>query len=513
MNLTRIALTGACAALTGLNAAFAADWPIFGGAGHRNMVNAVEKNLTLDFEPGKLVAGTDKVDLATTKNVLWIAKMGSQTYGNTVVAKGKVIIGTNNDGGTDPRFKGDYSILKCLDEKTGAPVWQLTVPKLGSGKVNDWEFLGICSSAAVDGDKVYITTNRCEVVCVDLNGMADGNQGVQDEGQYMAGPNNPPVKVEAHDADILWRYDMTKELDVFQHNAAASSPLILGELLYVATGNGVDWSHTNIPAPKAPSMIVLDKNTGELVAEEVTGTSARILHCNWSSVTHGKVGGKDLVFFSGPDGWVYAFEAAPVKDKDGGFLKEVWRFDANPPHYRVKDGKPIKYARPDGPSEIIATPVFYNGLVYVEIGQDPEHGEGVGNFVCIDPAKGTGDVTKTAQVWSFDKINRGISTVGIVDDLVFTADYSGFIYCFDAKTGHLHWKHDSMSHIWSSPLVVDGKVFIGNEDGDLLVFEVAKEKKLVKTINFGDAIYSSVVAANGVLYVGTNTQLYAIKAK
>lgn len=514
MNLKQITLGGVCLALTGLTATQAADWPYFGGDGSRNMANSTEKNIPTDIVPGKLAEGQDKIDLATTQNIKWVAKMGSQTYGNTIVVKGKVIIGTNNDGGTDPRFKGDYSVLKCLDEKTGKLLWQLTVPKLGSGKVNDWEYLGICSSAAADGDRVYITTNRCDVVCLDLNGLANGNDGdYKDEGKYMAGTANPPVEVQPHDADILWVFDMVKELNVFQHNAAASSPLIVGDNLYVATANGVDWSHTNIPSPKAPSLICLDKKTGKFLGEEITGASNRILHCNWSSPSHGKVNGKDQIFFSGPDGWVYAFEAAPVQDKEGGFLKEIWRFDANPPSYRTKDGKPIKYARPDGPSEVIASPVFYNGKVYVEIGQDPEHGEGIGNYVCIDPAKGTGDVTKTAQIWSFDKINRGISTSGIVNDLVFTGDYSGFIYCFDAKTGALLWKHDSLSHIWGSPLVVDGKVYIGNEDGDLLIFQAGREKKLIKSINFGDAIYSTPVAANGVLYIGTATQLFAVEQK
>ena len=44
----------------------------------------------------------------------------------------------------------------CLDEKTGELKWQLVIPKLGAGKVSDWEYIGICSSAAVEGDKVLL---------------------------------------------------------------------------------------------------------------------------------------------------------------------------------------------------------------------------------------------------------------------------------------------------------------------------------------------------------------------
>ena len=62
-------------------------------------------------------------------------------------------------------------------------------------------------------------------------------------------------------------------------------------------------------------------------------------------------------------------------------MKKVWWVDCNPPEYKKnKDGKPIKYPAAEGPSEINATPVFYKNRVYVAIGQDPEHGEGVGHL-------------------------------------------------------------------------------------------------------------------------------------
>src|SRR5690606_8402109 len=103
-----------------------------------------------------------------------------------------------------------------FDEKSGDFLWQLVVPKLGAGKVNDWEFLGICSSPEVEGNRIYIVTNRCEVLCLDVNGQADGNDGpFKDEGAYMAGPGKDAFPVGPRDADIVWRYDMREELGVF----------------------------------------------------------------------------------------------------------------------------------------------------------------------------------------------------------------------------------------------------------------------------------------------------------
>ena len=188
--------------------------------------------------------------------------------------------------------------------------------------------------------------------------------------------------------------------------------------------------------------------------------------------------------------------------RDG--FNPIWKVDCNEPHYRKdKNGKKVPYATPPGPSELIGTPVLYEGKVYAAIGQDPEHGDGVGRLTCIDAA--TGKV-----VWKYTEVGRTISTVSVADDLVYIAEYAGIVHCLDANTGKLYWKHDSFSRIWGSTLVVDGKVLLGNEDGDLIILDHGKKKPKVKTVDMGAPVYSSPVVANGVLYVATQTHLYAI---
>ncbi|MCZ7637511.1 MAG: hypothetical protein M5U12_16640 [Verrucomicrobia bacterium] len=76
--------------------AAADDWPMWGGTVQRNMYSPA-KDLPDRFDPGQFKAGSEDVDLATTKNVKWVGKLGSQSYGNTSVAGGKVFVGTNND--------------------------------------------------------------------------------------------------------------------------------------------------------------------------------------------------------------------------------------------------------------------------------------------------------------------------------------------------------------------------------------------------------------------------------
>jgi outer membrane protein assembly factor BamB len=146
----------------------------------------------------------------------------------------------------------------------------------------------------------------------------------------------------------------------------------------------------------------------------------------------------------------------------------------------------------------------------VAVGQDPEHGEGVGNLVCIDATK-IGDITKTGKIWSYDKVHRSISTVSIDPDagLLFIGDFSGFLHCLDAETGKVYWTHDMKAHMWGSTLVADGKVYAGDEDGDFIVMAANKEKKILSETNLGSAVYGTPIVANGAIYVQSNTHLFA----
>ncbi|MEZ6016283.1 MAG: PQQ-binding-like beta-propeller repeat protein [Planctomycetota bacterium] len=493
-------------ALAAPGRALAQDWPMWGGDESRNMSSSAT-GLPSDFSAGSFKSGTDEVDLATTKKVRWVAKLGSQSYGNPTIANGRVFVGTNNDSPRNPRYKGDKSVLYAFDEATGAFQWQLNVPKLGTGKVSDWEYLGICSSPTIDGDRIYLVTNRCEVMCLDVHGMANGNDGpFMDEGKYVAWPSETGLEIDPADADIIWVMNMIDECGVFPHNITTSSVLVAGDKLWVTSSNGVDYGHVETPAPNAPSLILLDKHTGALLAEESSGLSSRILHSNWSSPAYFRDDETEFCVFGGPDGVLYAFSPEPATDEDGyNVLQLLWSYDCNPPEYRVKDGKALPYTHREGPSEVLATPIVADGLIYAPIGQDPEHGPGLGNFVCVDK--------HGKPVWTYKKINRSLSTPAVANGLLFASDFSGFIYCLDAKTGAEQWIHDTKGHIWASPFIADGKLFLGNEDGFLTIIPARREvdlKKEVIEIDMISPVYSSVVAANGALYIATHTHLYAI---
>jgi outer membrane protein assembly factor BamB len=504
----------------------ARDWPQWGGADQRNMVSP-ETDLPASFYPGRWTPGGG-IDPNTVRNVRWIAPLGSATYASPIVAGGRVIIGTNDGSWSDPRApRTSGGVLACFEERTGRLLWRLLVPRYEQ-KVYGSEFddlnTGVCSSPTAEGERLYVVTNRAEVLCLDAQGLANGNDGpFRDEGRYMAPAGRQPVELRAGDADILWRFDMISELPCAPHDAASCGVLIHGDLLYVGTGNGVHRiPKVPNPLPDAPSLIALDKKTGRLVAVDDEKIGRRVFHGQWSSPSLGRAGGRTLIFYGGGDGVCYAFQPASAQADANApaKLRKVWWYDCNPHELRSPQGKPADYWAGDasrakvrkdfkGPSEIIATPVFHNGRVYVAVGRDPMHGEASGILHCIEAA-GTGNITKTGCAWSYRNISRSMSTVAVAGGLLYATDLAGVLHCLDADSGKVCWVHDTRQPIWSSPLVADGKVYVGTQRKYLWVFRAGRSKKLLAKVRLPRAMSTTPVAANGVLYVATHRHLYAV---
>ena len=506
------------------------DWPQWGGAGCRNMVSG-ETGLPDTFSRGERKSGGG-IDLSTAENVKWVVRTGSATYGNPTVANGRVFLGTDDFLlSSSDRFKRTRGgLVQCFDEATGELLWRLAVPQRTElpPKIHfSHQHLGVCSSPTVENDRGYVVTSAADVLCLDVNGQADGNDGpFTDEATYMVGNGESPVELTSADADIIWRYDPMDELNVFPHDAASCAVLIHEQVLYVGTSNGVDGPHAKVLAPTAPALIALDKRTGKLLAVEDEGLSSRLYHAQWSSPTLGEVNGKTLIFVGGGDGVCYAFEALDKVPEKPVKLKKAWSYDCNPHNFKYRDGKLIPYYEGDkrkrystnkndgtyvGPSQIIATPIFRNNRIYVAIGQDPAHGRGRGMFYCIDATQ-TGDVTETAKIWTYDGIERSMAPAAVPDELVYVVDIAGKLHCMDADTGECYWRYETGAETWGGPLVADGKLYFGNKKL-FYVMAAGKEAKLINEIRLGNPSYTTPIAANGAMYVATQHYLYAVGKK
>jgi len=482
-------------------AARGADQPQWGQRYSRNMVSA-ETNLPERFDP------------ATGRNVKWVARMGSETYLPPIVSGGKVLIGTNNANPRDRRHRGDRGILLCLDEADGSLCWQLVVPKLTGDPYYDWPRGGITSPPTVEGDRAYLVTNRGAAVCLDMNGQANGNDGpVRDEGRLMAPKGATPREPAERDADVIWRFDTHAEVGSYPHDAAHASILLDGRHLYYNTSNGVDNTHRRIRRPDAPSLIVLDKATGRLVATDGERIGPMIFHCSWSSPSLGIVGGRKLIFYGGGDGVCYAFKALAPDAAAGpegrpARLEKVWSFDCDPDAPKENIHRYVANRR-ESPSNIMGMPVFHNGRVYVAAGGDVWWGKRRAWLKCIDATK-AGDVTRSAAIWSAELNSHCCSTPSIHDGLVYVPDCSGTIHCLDAETGKRYWTHRAAGPIWGSTLVADGKVYVGSRRSDFHVFAAGRQKRVLASIKLDSPLSAPPTAANGTLFLTTMKKLYAV---
>lgn len=531
-------------------------WPQWGGSSLRNNV-ADARDLPVTWSAG-MFDDRGRALPRPLNNVAWIARLGSQTYGSPVVADGRVFIGTNNGAGYLKRYPEtlDLGCLLCFETATGRFLWQYSSEKLPAGRVHDWPLQGICSTPLVEGKRLWFVSNRGEVVCLDIDGFYDG----ANDGPYRDEPSE-----EFDEADVIWRFDMMSQLGVRQHNMANCAVTSWENLLFVCTSNGVDEGHVDITAPEAPSFIALDKHTGNLRwADNSPGEN--ILHGQWSCPAAGLLGGVPQVIFGGGDGWLYSFHAAEwQREQSPGRPNLLWKFDCNPKTARYSvSGRSTR-------NHIIAAPVIHDGLVYVAVGEDPEHGEGNGHLWCLDPTR-RGDVSSelavhradpahplahqrlqaaddakgevaianpnSAAVWHYtefdwngddriadfeERMHRTISSVAIDKGLLMVPDFSGLVHCLNAKTGQVFWTHDLLAACWTTPLIVDGKVYVGDEEGKVTIFRLSADPNVAlaanelgwfearHTVELGNSIYNTPIVADGVLYVATKTHLYAIR--
>lgn len=513
------------------------DCPQWGGTPERNNIPNTGA-LPAEWNVGRFDFRSGEWKNETAEKIRWVAKLGSESYGSPIIAAGKVFCATNNGAGYVKRYPADVDLgcLLAFDLSDGSFLWQHSAEKLKAGRDIDWPDQGICCSPMVEGDRLWIVTNRGEVVCLDTEGFHDGEND---------GPYKSEVSDDRAESDVIWIYDMMGELGTQQHNMSCCSVTAAGNLLLVGTSNGVAGDEETIPAPEAPSFIALDKTSGELIWADAS-PGENILHGQWGSPAYAVLGGVSQAIFPGGDGWIYSFLAEPTEDKKG---KLLWKFDCNPKD-TVWEGGGL-----GDRNNIIATPVICDGLVYITTGQDPEAGEGQGDLWCIDPTR-RGDVSShlvvdtqgkpvsprrysavdaeagekivpnenSAAVWHYrgedadedgkfsfeETMHRGLGCVAIRDGLLVIGDFSGLVHCLDAKTGSVHWTYDMLATMWGGPLLADGKIYIGDEDGDIVVLGLAKELEEIAEVNVGNSVYSSPVAVGTTLYISTRSHVFAI---
>jgi outer membrane protein assembly factor BamB/HEAT repeat protein len=424
-------------------------------------------------------------DTATGRNIVWSVELGNETYGRPVVAGEAIYIGTDNARHLNPLCKDEAGVLMAFRAKDGKFLWQDVATRVERG-MREFLLPSTTSAPYVEGNRLYYVTAECQLRCLDTQGFRDGQN------------NGPYLDEVFHDdaaADIVWELDMCGRLGVFPHEASNSEVLPVGDLLLVSTSNGQNEGHTRAPSPRAPSLIAVDKSSGEVVWRAI-GPGEHVLHGQWSSPVAADVNGRIQVLFGGGDGWLRSYDAASGR--------EVWRFDGNP-----KDApwppRPGVLSR----GAIIASPVFDNGRVFVAMGESPGQLNGPSLIHAINP-NGHGDVTESRLLWTYRDVGRVVGTPIAKDGLLYIGDLGGTIHCLDAATGACLWKHETNEAIWGSLLIAGDHLYVGNVGSIMTVLRAGRRKELLAQIKMDAPLYSRPAQVGDGLYLATVNRLYFI---
>ena len=471
-----------------------AEWALHRIAGIESAKPVVSPSVTASavaLQPQTTVppTGNPPVDWDTTtqRNIVWSVGLGNEVYGSPVVAGDVVYVGADNSQRINPAFDENAGVLLAFRTTDGAFLWQDVAPRVERG-LREWLLPSTTSAPYVEGDRLYYVTAECQLRSVDTQGFGDG----ENDGPYLE-----EVFKDKSAADIVWQLDMPA-LGVFPHEACNSDVLPLGDLLMVGTSNGQNEGHTRVPSPRAPSLIAVNKRSGDVIWRAI-GAGEQVLHGQWSSPVAATVNGRLQVLFGGGDGWLRSYDAASGH--------EVWRFDGNP-----KDARWLPRPRVLSRSSMIASPVFADGRVFVAMGQSPGHGNGPSSIHAISP-NGLGDVTASGRFWTSREVGRVVGTPIVRDGLLYVGDLGGTIHCLDAATGAHVWKHETNDPIWGSLLLAGDRLYVGNAGGFMTVLRAGRRKELLAQIEMDAPLYSRPAAVGDALYLATARRLYLIATK
>ncbi len=500
----------------------AADWPSWGGQASRNMACETEKGLPDWYSPGAK-KGASKNDLSTTKNIKWVAKLNNNTFCSPMVSQGRVFIGTAGGSAADAR-------ILCFDEQTGK---ELGTFVCGPSKTKIDNF-GVCSTPTVEGDRLYFVAPFPEVMCIDLKSWL-----------------NPSAETSAGDSarHILWRYNMAKSMQIMQDHVASCSVLVHGDFVYACTGNGRFKNLGNPFYPLTPSLIAINKHTGQLVARDDEQIGEQLWRGQWSSPSLANVNGKPQILFATGNGICYAFE--PV-DPAAEVVPDRWvttTLRGPIVHYIDVKGKdtgglsPAEYAK-----KFMVIPATVKPALPLEFRYSIDMP--VTTAVDSLPTAKLPDVPILKKIWSFDCIppeyrnaafyahgtegdgkkhpcdiiatpvcDRNRVYVAIGGDPVHgSRNCKGCLVCIDAtQTGDVTrsgkvWSYDELNASLSTVAVTDGLVFAIDEASVIHCLNADTGLKYWTYALKDDEgqINSALLVADGKVFVG-NTILAADK--
>jgi outer membrane protein assembly factor BamB len=132
--------------------------------------------------------------------------------------------------------------------------------------------------------------------------------------------------------------------------------------------------------------------------------------------------------------------------------------------------------------------------------------------VAIRPG-GSGDVTRTHVVWSYDKGSAYVPSPILYGDYFYILSDKGLVTCLDPRTGVVEYEGGRPpvgATFFASPVAFDGYLLFSSEDGDTFLVQAGPKHAVVRTNPMGEPIYASPAIAAGRLFIRGEKNLYCI---
>jgi outer membrane protein assembly factor BamB len=351
--------------------------------------------------------------------------------------------------------------IVCFDEKTGKMQWTYRVNVFHTDIVSSR--LGWTTLTADPANKyVYAHTTGGYLLCLDAAGK------------------------------LIWSHNLTEEYGrITGYGGRVASPIFDSGLVIIGMPNG-SWGDQG---PARNRFLACDGKTGQVVWWFDTRNALKGTYSSTPVVT--VINGQRLLISGGADGYLHA-----IKVRTG---EQVWS-------YRFSGGI------------VNTSPVVDGNYVYCSHGEGNPEGGSLGRVICVDAGQ-VDPKTKTPKlVWEQKNLERrfGLSSGAVAEGLFYMPDDQGSLYCFDGKTGKVLWHYKYGKEVRGAPLIADGKIYIFDVQGRLLILTLDKDRTKIPDADdtfeykFKDPkgflveTNGTPIAVNGRVYFTTRTDLYCL---
>src|SRR3954462_12826546 len=290
------------------------------------------------------------------------------------------------------------------------------------------------------------------------------------------------------DGKLLWERSLAEEYGMWTtHGGRMSSPIIEGDLMIVS-GLVFGWGQTAAPAHR---FIALDKSNGQTIW--VSSPEGRPTDTIYANPYVADVDGVRMFFSGGSDGAMHALKVATGEP--------VWHWDVS------KRGLNTA-ALMVGP-DVIVTHSEEN-LATNEMG-----------MLAAVPANSKGTLTDKDARWIVRDVQAGYGSPVSDGERIYLVDNGGILFAFDVKTGKQLWTEKLGTIQKSSPVLADGKLYVGTENGKFYIIkpradgvDVLDEDEMPAGVDGNpQPIIASPAVARGRVYVVTMEKMFAIGPK